>query len=67
MAQTKASPVTTLKPIGAVWQAALSLVNGDYSRLQVVSPTEVIAHNSSEWKTRPAKKATGRRTRGKAR
>lgn len=51
------SPRRRLKPETAyikvdarVWQAALRLAEDDVTRIEVLSPTEVVIHNKRKWR-----------------
>lgn len=42
--------VTVLKTDTEVWQVAIRLAGGDFSRIEIVSESTVIVHNKNRWR-----------------
>lgn len=46
----KPGAVTVIKTDAEVWQVAIRLAGGDFSRIEIVSESTVIVHNRNIWR-----------------
>ena len=46
----KETPVEVIAVHPRVWKTVKKLSDGDYSRVEVLSETEILVHNNSDWR-----------------